>query len=411
MDNELKTLIETGNRTIEAIRSDIDAVKSADALSKEKLAKMEADLASTLLAKSTAEGQMAALQKRLDDIETAANRPRLSKSNDDERKSLMIEFVKSGSPEALTKLEQLNAKASDVQVSTPASGGVAVPEILATEILRPLQDISPIRGIARTISLRNENWRQVVDLAGATANWVGETDTRTKTDAPNIGEITLSFGQMSAEPEATTNAINDMIVDVGAWLVSSVSERFARAEGLAFVSGDGVNKPKGFLAGPTPVATADASRAFGTLQFVASGAAATLGASPYDVLHNTIYALKGGYRAGAGWVLNSATLASLARVKDNNGQYLLQPAISEATGDRLLGYGTTIAEDMPNISADATPIAFGNFREGYLIGDITGLFILRDPYTKSGYVKFKASRRVGGGLLDSQAIKLVKISV
>jgi HK97 family phage major capsid protein len=414
-DTELKSLIEQGNKTIAAIRGDLDAVKASDALAKEKLAKMEADLASTISAKAAAEAQekaLAEMKARIDELETAANRPGAGKGSaaDAERKSLMIEFVKSGSPEALAKLEAMEAKAADTRVSTPASGGVAVPEVLAAEILRPLQDLSPLRSISRKIALRNENWRQVVDLGGATANWVGETDARTKTDAPNFGEVTLAFGEMSAEPEATTKAINDLIIDVDAWLTMSISERFARAEGLAFVSGDGVNKPRGFLAGPAATAQADADRAFGTLQFVASGAAANLGANPYDVLHNTIYALKAGYRAGAGWVLNSATLASLARVKDDNGQYLLQPAISAATGDRLLGYGTTVAEDMPNVAADATPIAFGNFQEGYLIGDIAGLFLLRDPYTKSGYVKFKASRRVGGGLLDSQAIKLVKIS-
>ncbi len=400
MENtEIKSLIEAGNRTIEAIRTDV----KADA---EKLAKMQADLAANIDARQAAETKMKAIEDRLAEFETKANRPSLGGERTSERKAAFADFLRTGSADALNLL----TKATDSRVAVDASGGYAVEEVLESSILKMVRDISPIRGIAKQVTLRNEAWRQVVDLGGATANWIGETDTRTQTATPDLGELTLSFGELSAEPEATTKALHDTIIDVESWLVGAIVERFATSEGIAFVSGNGTNKPKGFLAGPTPVATGDATRAFGTLQFFATGAAAALGSAPFDVLHRTIYGTKSAYRANARFVMNSASLSEFARAKDENGQYLLQPAVAAGVGDRLLGYGVTVAEDMPDIAANAFPIAFGDFAKGYLIADIAGMTLIRDPYTKSGWVKFKAAKRVGGGLLDTQALKLVKIA-
>ena len=188
------------------------------------------------------------------------------------------------------------------------------------------------------------------------------------------------------------------------------SQMFAITEGTAFVSGNGTNKPTGYLTG-TPVATADASRAFGVLQYLATGQAAALATNPFDTFKQLRFGLKAAYQANARFVMNSLTQAQLATVKDSTGQYLLTQAIKEGESDMISGKPITIAEDMPVIGANSFPVAYGDFSQGYLIADIPGVWMIRDEITKTGWVRFPMAKRVGGKLLDSNAIKLLKIAV
>lgn len=407
---EIKTLIEQGNKTIEALRADVDAVKADDVLAKDKLSKMEKDLADTLSAKQEAELHKEAVEKRIEEMEAKMQRPGNGKTqNADEYKAAFIEFVRHpDNPDAVRSL--MEAKATDVQTATAASGGYALPEEISTTIAKQVQDISPIRQIARVVSVGTPDYKELVDLNGFGTEWVGETTARSQTNTPDLGEVAPTFGEIAAKPETTRHALEDLFFDVEGWLQASAVEQFAIAEGAAFVSGDGTNKPTGFLTG-TPVATADDARAFGTLQYVATGAAAALSSNPFDEMHDLTYTLKSGYRASSRWVMNSLTMAAFAKVKDADGRYLLQASQSMGAPDMINGYGVTVAEDMPDIGADAFPVAFGDFSRGYLIADRVGMGMIRDNVTKPGYVKYIMFKRVGGTLKDTNAIKLLKVAL
>jgi HK97 family phage major capsid protein len=200
-----------------------------------------------------------------------------------------------------------------------------------------------------------------------------------------------------------------LFFNVEQWLIDSAAEAIAQGEGAAFVAGNGTKKPTGFLAGPTPVATADASRAFGTLQYIAGGQAAALPTN-VDVFLDMVYALRARYRANANWVTSKLILAGMRKYKDTTGQYLWQPSNQAGQPSTFLGFPVVEAEDMPTVAANAFPLAFGDFREGYLIADRIGMRMTRDEITSPGFVKFYVRKRVGGRIRNSQAIKLLKIA-
>ncbi len=411
---DIKPLIEEGNKTIAAIRAEVESVKASDVLTEQKMAKMEADLAATLKAKQDEELARKALERRLEEIETKGNRPGATAANQkaaEEHKAAFIEYMRKGvNGGADARLFDLQQKAADVRTSTTASGGYALPKEIADQVYKMILDISPIRSISRIVQTGTTDYHQVVNRGGLAAEWVGETSTRTQpTATPDYGDVAPTFGELSATPEATRHSINDLFFDVEAMLIADGAERFAIAEGIAFISGTGTNQPTGFLTG-TPVATADASRAFGVLQYVASGQAAALATNPWDTLKDMLYSMKAAYRQNASWVMNSLLLASHAKVKDSTGQYLLTPAVREGDPDTILGKRIVVAEDMPAVGAGNFPIALGDFSRGYLIADIPGMWMVRDEVTKVGWVRFPMAKRVGGKILDSNAIKLLKIA-
>lgn len=412
--DDLKPLIDEGNKIITALRGEVEGMKSQDIVQKEKLARIEADLASTFAAKQSADLLHKALEKRIEEMEIKGNRPGATASamQEAEHKSAFFEYLRKGQDGgAANRLFDLQAKAVDIRVATGASGGFALPKEIADQVYKTLNDISPIRSIARKVLTGTTDYHQVVNRGGLAAEWVGETTTRTiPTATPDFADVAPTFGELSATPEATRHSMSDLFFDVESLLMTDGAERFAIAEGIAFITGDGTNKPTGFLTG-TPVTTSDASRAFGTLQYFATGQAAVLATNAFDSLKNVLYGLKAGYRANASMVMNSATMAELAKVKDTTGQYLLTPAVLAGEADTMLGKAVVIAEDMPVIAANAFPIAIGDFNRGYLIADIPGNYVIRDEVTKAGWVRFQMFRRVGGKLLDTNAIKLIKVAV
>lgn len=413
---ELKTLIEDGNKTIAALRSEVDGLKKKDGLDDEKIGKIEKDLAESLAAKQAAEAELKAAQKRMDDLEVKIGRPgRPGEHVSAEavaHKSAFIDYMRKGSASgAEAALYEAERKAADVRVATPASGGYALPKEIADQLNKVLVDISPIRGISRVVTVSTPDYHEIVDLNGFGTEWLGETDAHNATNTPDLADVSPTFGELAAYPKATRQSINDLMFDVEAWLVARGAEAMAKAEGVAFVSGNGTNRPTGFLSGPAPVTTGDATRAFGTLQYVATGQAAALAANPWDTLKDMLYTLRAGYRQRAAWVMNSLTMAAHAKVKDTSGQYLLQPAVHQGDPDTMLGKPVVVAEDMPSVAANAFPVALGDFMAGYLIADIGTYWMLRDEITQPGYVKFPMSKRVGGKLLDTHAIKLLKVAV
>ena len=305
--------------------------------------------------------------------------------------------------------QRLETRATQAVTSVGAAGGFALPEVIERAIARLGVDMSPLRSIATVRTVGSPDYKELFDINGAAFEWIGETDTRAQTNTPDMAEVAPTFGMASAKPQASEESLDDLFFNVEDWLVSSAAEAIYAGEGAAFISGNGTKKPTGILAGPTPVTTADASRAFGTLQYIASGGAAALPTSA-DVYLDMVYALRSRYRANAQWLTNKLVIASLRKYKDTAGQYLWQPALTAGQPSTFLGYGITEAEDMPIVGAGNFPLAFGDFREGYLICDRVGTRITRDEITTPGFVKFYVRKRVGGKLRNTQAIKLLKVS-
>jgi len=337
------------------------------------------------------------VKTRLDRVGRAAARPALA-AESVELKGFVDGYLRRGS----------EAEVKAISGTVPADGGYAVPREIDAAIAAQLRDISPIRQIAQVVQVGSAGYRKLVSLGGTASGWVSETAARPGTDTPHFAEIAPPFGELYANPAASQAMLDDAAFDLEGWLAGEIALEFARAEGAAFVGGTGVNQPRGFLSAPASLA-GDAARPFGTLQYVASGDAADLGDALELVLVDLVHALKAGYRQGASWVMNSATLAELRKLRTAEGVFLWQAGLGEGQPDRLLGYPVVEAEDMPDIAAGAFPIAFGNFRAGYLIAERNATTILRDPFTNKPFVHFYATKRVGGQLLDSAAIKLLKI--
>jgi HK97 family phage major capsid protein len=291
-----------------------------------------------------------------------------------------------------------------------ADGGYAVPRQIDDVIDSTLKGISPIRMIANVVRVGSAGYRKLVTQNGVTSGWASETATRPETATPIFSEIVPSFGDLYANPAATQAMLDDAAFDVEGWLAGEIATEFAKAEGAAFVNGNGINKPKGFLTAPT-APTSDATRAFGTLQYVASGAAgAFVASSPQDKLIELVHALRAPYRQGASWVMNAWTLATIRKFKTADGAFIWQAGIAAGQPDTLLGYPVVEAEDMPDIGANSLSIAFGNFKAGYLIAERSETNILRDPYSNKPYVHFYATKRLGGALTNSEAIKVMKFA-
>ena len=289
------------------------------------------------------------------------------------------------------------------------SGGVAVPREIDAMIDAALASISPIRSIASVVKVGSAGYRKLVTTGGTPAGWASETGARTETATPAFHEIVPPTGELYANPAASQAMLDDAGFDVEQWLAGEIAAEFARAEGAAFVSGNGTNKPRGFLTAATST-SGDATRAFGSLQYLASGAAGGFAANPEEKLIDLVQALRAPYRQGACFVMNSATLARLRKFKTSDGQFLWAPGLASGQPATLLGYPVVEAEDMPDIAANSLSIAFGNFQAGYLIAERSETQILRDPYSNKPFVMFYATKRVGGTISNSEAIKVMKFA-
>lgn len=346
-------------------------------------------------------GDVDEVKSRLDKVARAASRPAMggaALADSAEVKGFVDGYLRRGRETELKSLSGVSL----------ADGGYAVPRQIDAMIAAALTDISPIRAIAQVVQTGTSGYRKLVSTGGTASGWVSEAAPRPETTTPKFAEIAPPTGDLYANPAASQGMLDDAAFDIETWLASEIALEFARAEGTAFVRGTGVNQPEGFLTSATASAE-DGVRAFGTLQYLGSGSATGLGAAPDAKMIDLIHSLKSGHRQGAVFVMNSATLSSVRKLKTADGAFLWQPGLVEGQPDRLLGYPVIEAEDMPDIAGGAFPIAFGNFRHGYLIAEHSATRVLRDPFTNKPFVHFYATKRVGGKVLDSNAIKLLKI--
>jgi HK97 family phage major capsid protein len=293
---------------------------------------------------------------------------------------------------------------------TGDAGGFAVPKEIDATIDKVLKSISPIRSIANVVKVGSAGYRKLVTTGGTPSGWAAETDARPGTASPVFVEIAPPMGELYANPSASQAMLDDAAFDVEEWLAGEIAMEFAKAEGAAFVSGSGVSRPRGFLTQAT-AATGDATRPFGTLQYLASGAAGDFAANPQERLIDLVQSLRGPYRQGASFVMNASTLARIRKFKTSDGAFVWAPSLAAGQPATLLGYPVVEAEDMPDIAANALSIAFGNFKAGYIVAERTETVILRDPYSNKPFVNFYATKRIGGCVTNSEAIKLMKFAV
>lgn len=284
---------------------------------------------------------------------------------------------------------------------TGADGGYLIAPQAADGIAHVLRPVGSLRSVARVVQVESAVFDVIIDRGDLGVGWATETDPTPDTSTGTLQKISIPVHELAAMPKVSQRLLEDVAFDVEDWLARRIGERFARAEAEAFIVGNGTGKPKGFLGSGK---IANASWTWGNLGFIASGDAATI--TTADALIDLVYALDAPYRAGAVWVMNSATAAALRKLKDDNGRYVL--------GDdpvRLLGYSVFIADDMPDIGANEYPVAFGDFKAGYTVVERPGLRILRDDKSAKPNVLFYATRRVGGAVTDFAAIKLLKVAV
>ncbi|WP_311274414.1 phage major capsid protein [Methylobacterium sp. WCS2018Hpa-22] len=285
-----------------------------------------------------------------------------------------------------------------------SDGGYVAPVEWDRRISKALRAESSLRTLCRVVSTTTAGYSTLWNNSAWVSGWVGETASRPQTTTPTLSPINFKTGELYAQPAITQQLLEDSQINLEDWLALEVADEFNRQESVAFVSGDGVNKPQGFL---SYVGTGTTLHPGGEPGVTVSGAATALTG---DGLIGLVYSLAAPYRANASFLMNSSTIAAVSRLKDGQGNYLWQPSFILGQPPTLLGKPVYFDEAMPNVGAGTLPIAFGDWSRFYVINDRLGTTVLRDPYTAKPYVLFYTRKRVGGGVLDPNAVRFLKVS-
>lgn len=347
-----------------------------------------------------------ALSDRLAELEKKANRPGVKPG--DEQKDIetkaLASFLRTGSD------VEVKAAASDNAVD----GGWMVLPTIDTSIRTLMTDISPMRGLAEVVSIGTSTYERFYSLGKRGAQWVAERDDRPQDTArPELIKHSYGVMELYAAPAATRQLLDDAATDIAGWLINNATHDFAETEGEAFLRGDGIGgKPKGLLAYDT-TNEKDFVRAWGKYQYTPAGhASAPTDANLITALVKLVASLRRPYKPNARFVMNSNTAVRLRSIVDSNGRYLWAPTgnLIDGIEHPLLGYQVEIDDEYDDIGAGTFPIAFGDFRQGYVIVDRAGIRIERDAVTQKGRILFDTYKRVGGGAGDFNAIKFMKVA-
>ena len=315
-------------------------------------------------------------------------------------------YLRSGDDDGLRGLV-LEGKAMSSAVA--ADGGYLVDPQTADTIRSMLVATSSLRSIANVVQVEATSFDVLVDRSEVGSGWATEVAATTETATPTIERISIKLSELSAMPKASQRLLDDSAFDVEGWLANKIATRFVRAEAAAFINGDGIDKPKGIL---LPTKVANASWVWGQLGYIPTGAAADFATTnTVDCIVTLIYSLMADYRSNASFVMNSKTAGAVRKMKDADGRFMWSDGLAAAEPARLMGYPVLICEDMPDVAANAYPIAFGDFKSAYTIAERPDLRILRDPFSAKPNVLFYASKRVGGDITDYAAIKLLKVAL
>ncbi len=404
VSNDVAAAVDDLHRAFAAFRetndtrlNELETRLSTDVVTEEKLARIDHALDET--------------KARLDRVAVEKGRPRLGREEKHidsifarEHKAAFHGYMRSGESVGLKALEE-----KALSAGSGPDGGYLVPLPAEREILRRMASISPIRSIASVREISTANFRKAFSVSGPAAGWVAETDPRPQSANQQLADMNFPAMELYAMPAATQALLDDAAVDVEQWIAEEIDTVFAEQEGAAFVNGDGVNKPTGFL---NYTKVANDAWAWGSIGYVPTGVAGDFAASnPSDDLVDLVYSARAGYRQNGSFVLNRKTQAAVRKLKTAGGDYIWAPPSGPGQRASLMNFPVIESENMPDIAADAPAIAFGDFRRGYLVVDRTGIRILRDPYSAKPYVLFYTTKRVGGGVQDFDAIKLLKFGV
>ena len=361
---------------------------SVDPLLEEKLSRVEQTLVS--------------LETRLNQQDVAHKRPQYEQTADHQASSTVPSAFKS----YLAKGEELDLRTLEqksLSVSSDPDGGYIVPPYLSDIILKDMEDYSPLRKLANVIIISTDAVEMLIDRDHLGAGWVTEKAERPETETPELAKMRIPVHEMYAKPRATQKLLEDALINVEQWLVNKVAQKMAHLEGEAFIKGEGFHNPQGLLSYPLQFGTDNLPYHIEGIKTGANGSFAE--ENPADSLIELIYALKPAYLSRACWLMSRTTLAEVRKLKDRMGNYLWQP--TQEPGARLLGYPVALCEDMPPLKRGtaSTSIVFGDFKEGYCIVDRTNTRVLRDPFSAKPYVEFYVTRRVGGDVTNTQALK------
>jgi HK97 family phage major capsid protein len=398
--DDVAAAFEDFSRAFEAFRdtndtrlSEIETRLGADVVTEEKLTRIDAALDDA--------------KRRLDRIALERARPPLATAAAEPTDPLLAEhkgafrtYMRTGEASGLKRLEE-----KALSAGSGPDGGYLVPDTVEREVLRRLSTLSPIRAVSAVRVISGGLYKRAFSTAGPASGWVGETAPRPQTASPTLAEMSFPAMELYAMPAATQTLLDDAVVDIDQWIADEVETAFAEQEGAAFVTGDGINKPKGFLSSEV---VDESAWQWGKLGAIATGTNGFAATNPGDVFVTLIYTLKAGYRQNGVFVMNRKTQAATRRLKDGNSNYLWAPPSVPGQTATLMGFPVVEAEDMPDITANSLSIAFGDFRRGYLVVDRAGVRVLRDPYSAKPYVLFYTTKRVGGGVQDYGAIKLMR---
>ncbi len=292
-----------------------------------------------------------------------------------------------------------NLETKALSVASDPDGGYLVSPQLSANIVKTVFETSPMRQIASVEIISSDALEVIEDKDEAVAGWTTESASVSDTDTPQMAKKSIPVHELYAQPKATQKLIDDAAIDIEAWLAAKIADIFARKENTAFISGDGVGKPRGIL-------TYTAGTSWGQIEQVASGSS---GAVTADKLIDLFYSLKEVYATHAAFLMNRSTVDAVRKLKDTTNQYIWSPGIGLGAPDTLLGVPVYQAADMPVPAADSLSIAVGDFKSAYQIVDRAGIRVLRDPFTDKPFVKFYTTKRVGGDVVNFEAVKIMKL--
>lgn len=426
MTNDIRSAVYDLGRAFEAFKEandqrlrEIERRGTADPVTEMKVNRLNAEITRAIDSADAA-------KKRVDQIETALHRAPLGGGDDwKEAETFMLErkgFISGdmgidayrqykGAFRGYLRKNNAGSGVDEIKalsVGSDPDGGYTVTPDMSGRISALVRETSPMRQVANVITIGTDALEGINDLNEATSGWVGETENRSETTAPKIGEYRIPVHEQYAEPRATQKLLDDSLFNIEEWLSLKIAERLARMENESFVNGNGIKKPRGFL---TYAAGTPSASGFSVIEQLPSGGSGGFAEDdPGDALINLVYALKSAYREKAVFMMKRSTLAEVRKLKDGNDNYLWQPDFQMKQGGTLLGFNVVEAEDMPAIGAGSLSIAFGDFNAGYQIVDRQGIRILRDSFTAKPYVKFYTTKRVGGDVVNFEAIKLMKFA-
>lgn len=325
------------------------------------------------------------------------------KAGSNEYKAAFHSYIRKGDETGLLELASKSLSSMN-----DADGGYLIPQIIHHHFGKQIEDFSPLRRLASVMTISGSAVDLLIDKNIAEVGWVTEVEERKETSSPQLNKIRIPVHELYAKPRATQKLLDDASIDIETWLGNAIASKMAQAENYAFVAGDGQAKPKGFMTYST---AAKNNWTWGTFEHIETGHKGAFAEdAEADTLIDCINALKPEYHKGAVWVMSRSAHAVARKIKDRSGHYLWQPSFSEGVQPLLLGYPVEIVDEMPPLvfEHESASIAFGNFKEAYQIVDRAGLNVLRDPFSAKPYVEFYATKRVGGDVINFEALKVIQ---